>query len=216
MKVSVDEGYARWAEGYDAYANPLLTVEEPIVRALLSDTRGVRILDSACGTGRHATWLKERGAIVTACDASKEMLAVAKSKGVDGVHASIDDLPFEDGAFDIVLNALMLEHLENINPAFDEMHRVLAPGGALVISVFHSAFVAKGVPPHFKSNDGNEYEMPGYLHLPSEYIGAMLDLGMRLDVFVEPVVDDAVIARHPNMEKHRGLPLAIILLARRA
>lgn len=215
MKVSVGEGYAKWADEYDAYANPLLTIEEPIVRSLLADVRDLRVLDSACGTGRHATWLASRGAILTACDASAEMLAVARTKGIDGVQARVEDLPFEDGAFDVVLNALMMEHLERIEPAVDELHRVLAPGGALVLSVFHSAFVAKGVPPHFKAGDGNEYEMPGYLHLPSEYVGAMLDLGMRLEVFVEPVVDDVIVEKHPNMIKHRGMPLAIILQARR-
>ena len=72
------------------------------------------ILDVACGTGRHALWLAEAGAHVTAIDFSAAMLAVARSKpGADGVCFMVHDLharlPFGSGAFDIVVSGLVLE-----------------------------------------------------------------------------------------------------------
>jgi hypothetical protein len=70
------------------------------------------------------------------------------------------------------------------------------------------------VPPHFKHGpDQVEYEIPAFVHLPSEYITVLLELGMRLTHFSEPVVNDWLIAQKPNCEKHRGMPIAIILQA---
>ena len=59
IKVSTLDGYAKWADSYDAYPNGLIKIEEPIVRALLGDVGGKRVLDAGCGTGRHTRWLVE-------------------------------------------------------------------------------------------------------------------------------------------------------------
>jgi hypothetical protein len=45
IKVSVDDGYAKWAPSYDAYSNGVIMLEEPFVRDLLKDVR-----KSACST----------------------------------------------------------------------------------------------------------------------------------------------------------------------
>ena len=221
-KVSVDEGYAHWASHYDTYPNALIAVEEPLVQRILGDVRGKRVLDVACGTGRHAVRLAEEGAYVTAVDRSEEMLAVAKAKTdrVRWVHGDLDRLPFDDAAFDVALCALVFEHLHDIEPAIAEAARVLVPGGKYVMSVFHPAFLWKGVVPHFVSaKDASlEYEMPAHVHLPSEYVDAFRKAGFEIGLFSEPIVDDAVCARYANMGKHRGLPLAIVLegISRRA
>ncbi|MEL6715814.1 MAG: SAM-dependent methyltransferase, partial [Planctomycetota bacterium] len=54
VRVGTREGYDRWSECYDDYGNPLIDLEEPVVRQLVGDVRGVQLLDLACGTGRHA------------------------------------------------------------------------------------------------------------------------------------------------------------------
>lgn len=214
-KVSVDEGYAHWASHYDSYPNALIALEEPLVHRILGDVRAKRVLDVACGTGRHAVRLSDEGAFVTAVDRNEAMLAVArpKSERVRWLRGELDGLPFDDGSFDIVLCALVFEHVEHIEPAIAEAARVLAPGGKYVISVFHPAFLWKGVVPHFVSADDKqlEYEMPAHVHLPSEYVAALRNAGLELGHFSEPIVDDAICARYANMIKHRGLPLAIVL-----
>ncbi len=54
--------------------------------------RGDHILDVGCGTGVDAVSLMARGVKVRALDASREMVDVARSKGVDAEHLAAEDL----------------------------------------------------------------------------------------------------------------------------
>src|SRR5438874_1451288 len=123
--AGVRAGYDRWAAVYDHDANPLQALEGPVVRAAVGDTAGTNVLDLGCGTGRHALWLAECGARVTAVDFSAGMLAAAKAKpGADRVRFVEHDLhtllPFPDGSFDFVVSGLVLEHLRALGPFFAE------------------------------------------------------------------------------------------------
>ncbi|HXG35524.1 MAG TPA: class I SAM-dependent methyltransferase, partial [Dehalococcoidia bacterium] len=76
---------------------------------------------------------------VRGIDASPEMIAVARRKAakqsahVDFQVALIEQLPFPDGTFDVILSSLMLHHLpdELKRKGFAEVKRVLKPGGRL-------------------------------------------------------------------------------------
>ena len=117
--ASVRSGYDRWSEVYDHDMNPLVALEEPVVREALGDVRGVSVLDLGCGTGRHALWLAAAGASVTAVDFSEGMLAEARRKpGASAVRFVVHDLheplPFDAAAFDRVVSGLVLEHLHDL------------------------------------------------------------------------------------------------------
>ena len=218
IKVSTLDGYAKWADSYDSYPNGLIKIEEPIVRRLLGDVGGKRVLDAGCGTGRHTRWLAEHGARVTGVDPSPEMLAHAKAKcpQVDFLAGTFAPLPVPDARFDLALNALVLEHLPEVAGPIAELARVLVPGGAIVVSVFHPFFVLRGIPAHFKHGDAVEYEMPSHVHLVNDYVRAVKHAGLILDELVEPIVDDAIVEALPTYEKHRGHPLAVIFKAGKA
>ncbi|MBA2541291.1 MAG: class I SAM-dependent methyltransferase [Deltaproteobacteria bacterium] len=223
VKVSTLDGYAKWADSYDAYSNGLIRIEEPIVRRLLGDVSGKRVLDAGCGTGRHTVWLAQHGAQVTGVDPSAAMLARARAKtgelenatwpGVSFIEGTFATLP--EGPFDVVLDALVLEHLPEVASPIAAMARVLVSGGRLVVSVYHPFFLLKGVPPHFAHADGVEYEMPAHVHLVSDYVRAIRAAGLELEELLEPIVDDALVAVQPNFHKHRGYPLAVIISARK-
>jgi malonyl-CoA O-methyltransferase len=218
VRVTVQEGYSRWAATYDAYANPLVVLEEPIVRELVGNVARKLVLDVGCGTGRHTAWLARAGARVVGVEPNPEMAEVARAKcaGLE-VELKVGDLarlPVDAGAFDLVVCALVLEHVADLAGAIRELARPLAPGGALVVSVYHPFFLLKGVPPHFASEaDRVEYEIPAHVHLPSGYLRALRASGLQVEEMLEPVVDEALVRRLPNMGKHLGHPLAIVFKA---
>jgi demethylmenaquinone methyltransferase/2-methoxy-6-polyprenyl-1,4-benzoquinol methylase/phosphoethanolamine N-methyltransferase len=101
---------------------------------------GESVLDVGCGTGSLAIALKaEVGASseVTGIDASPEMIEQARRKatraGVDAGFevALIEEMPFTDARFDLVVSSFMLHHLpEDVKrKGLAEVRRVLKPGG---------------------------------------------------------------------------------------
>jgi SAM-dependent methyltransferase len=115
--------------------------ERPASLALLGQIAGKRVLDVGCGSGAHAAALIERGASVTGIDKSAQLLAIARRRlGPDVELAEADlnvPLGFADGSFDAILAALVMHYLEDWTLPLGEFHRVLAPGGKLVISTHH-------------------------------------------------------------------------------
>ncbi|PZG55647.1 hypothetical protein C1I98_02865 [Spongiactinospora gelatinilytica] len=111
--ATTTEGYAQWAERYDAEDNPLIAVEEPLVRRILTALPAAgRALDVACGTGRHTAFPAGLGHEVVGVDSSAEMLALARAKLPDVVfhQADLHALPAEPAGFDVVVCALALTH----------------------------------------------------------------------------------------------------------
>ena len=82
-EAGVEEGYERWSASYDEAENPLLTVEEPILRTLIADLPPCTVLDACTGTGRHAALLSRLGHTVTGFDQSVHMLDRARAKVPD-------------------------------------------------------------------------------------------------------------------------------------
>jgi SAM-dependent methyltransferase len=95
-----------------------------------------RILDVGCGTGTLLAALAGRGRVF-GVDASPEMLAAARRKAPRAglKEGRAEALPFKDGWFDRVVFQLVL-HLVDRPKALAEAHRVLAPGGRIVIATF--------------------------------------------------------------------------------
>lgn len=95
----------------------------------------MRILDAGCGTGRN---LLEFGRLGSArgVEPSPEAIELCRRRGVGGVQEGrIEELPFEDGSFDLILATDVLEHLEDDRTALRELRRVSAPNGRLLVTV---------------------------------------------------------------------------------
>lgn len=139
----VQEMFTRIAPRYDLM-NRLMTFgqdiawrREVIRRAALSS--GGRLLDLGAGTGDLAAEaLRQRPeARVVAADFTLMMMQVGKANpersALNWSAADALRLPFASGAFDAVVSGYLLRNVGNLSQALEEQHRVLKPGGRIVV-----------------------------------------------------------------------------------
>ena len=94
-----------------------------------------RILDAGCGSGRNMVEFARHG-IVTGIELSETSVCLARKREVgDVVEGSVLDMPFDADAFDVAASLDVIEHLEDDLQALRELRRVVAPGGALLVTV---------------------------------------------------------------------------------
>lgn len=215
---NVRTGYDRWAIVYDHDRNPLQALEEPVVRAAVGGVRDLRVLDLGCGTGRHALWLAEQGAKVTAVDFSEGMLAEARQKPfAEGViflqHDLHNPLPFGEGEFDAIVSGLVLEHIQDLPRLFSEIRRVVKPQGRVVISAMHPAMFLRGSQARFTDPDSGELVQPGSIaHSVSDFVMAAVRAGFQIDTVSEHAPDATFAAEFPRAEKYIGWPMLVVLV----
>ncbi|KKW42559.1 MAG: Methyltransferase type 11 [Candidatus Magasanikbacteria bacterium GW2011_GWA2_56_11] len=116
----------------------------PHLLRLLPPKRGERWLDIGCGTGFFTRAMANSGALITGIDASREMIAQARTRGdknADYRLASADKLTmFAAGTFDTVTIILALQNIEDLGGTVAEAARVLKPDGRLAVVLNHPAF----------------------------------------------------------------------------
>jgi SAM-dependent methyltransferase len=107
-----------------------------LLRWLGPDLRGLRVLDVAGGDGYWAAQARGRGARAVALDlAGAKLRRGAQLAGPPAlILGDALELPFADASFDRVMSICAIEHFDDGGRALDEMARVLAPGGELVMS----------------------------------------------------------------------------------
>lgn len=116
--------------------------ERPETLRLAGDVTGLRVLDAGCGSGPLTAALLERGAgSATGFDSSAAMVALARRRLGDDADLHVADLaaplPFDDDAFDLATASLVLHYLRDWSGALAELHRVVVPGGRVLVSVNH-------------------------------------------------------------------------------
>lgn len=195
-QLDVRAGYARWASSYDVAPNPLIRVEEPVVRRMIDNRPPGTALDAACGTGRHAAYMSERGHRVIGVDASPEMLDKARLRVPDADlrTGNLEALPLDAESVDLVVCALALTHARDIGPAVAELARVLRPGGRLILSDFHPTMILLGGSGVFFDAAGAAGNVVSFHHPHGSYLRAFR--AARLDVVdcAEPTLEEEDLA----------------------
>jgi len=131
-----------------------LAREGAVLCDVLERAPGRRVVDLACGTGPHARFFAERGAQVTAYDASAAMVAhAAERRPHPGVRYEQRDMrEVTGGPWDMALcvgNSLcLLPTLEDIEKTLAETRKSLAPGGLLLIQVLNYEHPSMAEPSH--------------------------------------------------------------------
>ena len=105
---------------------------EPIPTLLnaVAEVRPERVLDAGCGDGALASLVTARS--VVCVDQSPAAVAAASARGLEASRADVQDLPFDDDSFDVVMCNWMLYHVQDLDRALSELARVCRPGGRFV------------------------------------------------------------------------------------
>lgn len=107
---------------------------------ILENVVGPKVLDAGCGRGLTSLLMSERDDIkeIHAIDLQKEVLPDAKKNVTsDKVHfhcGFVEDLEFADESFNTVVLTEVIEHVYDVDKTLKGIHRVLKPGGRLVIT----------------------------------------------------------------------------------
>ena len=130
------------AEIYEAFFVPALFQEwAPQVADAAAIAPGHAVLDVACGTGvlaREVAGRVGQAGRVVGLDRNEGMLDVARRSeaAVEWQAGRAEAMPFEDGAFDVVVSQFGLMFFDDRPAALREMWRVLRPGGHLAVAVW--------------------------------------------------------------------------------
>lgn len=132
-----------WGAGrYETFAEKLLPAARVVVERA-APVAGERVVDVGCGTGNAALLAAERGARVTGVDPAARLLAVAEQRAharglsADFALGHAAALPLDDGEADLVLSVFGASFAPDARAAAAELARVTAPGGRIVLGVWH-------------------------------------------------------------------------------
>ena len=151
VEEEYDEAAASFDEQWSEYVN--VTVEAMLERlgpklqelpCAASTTAPCRLLDVGCGTGALAEAVASRFPAwrVVCSDLSAEMLTAAATKGLETVMARSEALPFGAHEFDVVTSLSSFHFWDEPLLGLAEIHRVLRPGGSLLLSDWSHDFLS--------------------------------------------------------------------------
>ncbi|MGE5108155.1 MAG: class I SAM-dependent methyltransferase [Sphingobacteriales bacterium] len=187
-------------EKYDECLGPLLF--EPYALDIckrVKEIPGNAILEIACGTGRVTSHLSAQfpDAKITATDLNPDMISIAKkrisSKNTEWMTADVQQLPFADESFDIIVCQFGFMFVPDKPKAFAETFRVLKKGGQLLFNTWDkienngpAKIANEAVTEFFKGDPPTFYKIPFSMYDADEIKTLLANAGYK-EVSVENV-----------------------------
>ena len=105
---------------------------EKFIIAQFGENYKGKVLDAGAGQGAFSQRLMNHGYNIAACDLDDAHFTL---KDIEFKQANIaDSIPWEDGSFDLILALELTEHVDGVMGFFEEINRVLTPGGFLIFT----------------------------------------------------------------------------------
>ena len=146
-EAHIEEFRELWTDRAESYSESVLSqIDDGAYTKWLDEVlrdipegKKLKVLDVGCGPGFFPMTLGKLGHDVTGIDYNEEMCRVA-AQNCDsfGVHATFrrmdaHDLEFDDDTFDLVISRDVLWNLDDPERVYEEMYRVLSPGGKIMV-----------------------------------------------------------------------------------
>lgn len=205
------------------------------LQKILPGFEGKRVLDLGCGYGWHCLYAAENGAdSVLGTDISQKMLQAAREKNhhekIEYMQGAMEDLQFDEGAFDVVLSSLAFHYVQDFNMVVSNIVRWLAPGGQLIFSVEHPVFTSYGTQDWYYDEDGKILHFPvdryyyegerhaiflgehvtKYHRTLTTYLNTLLKSGLEIRDIIEPQPPEEMMDI-PGMRDEMRRPMMLIV-----
>ena len=207
--MSIQDAYNSWAAQYDSNENKTRDAEAKSLRQILSDFAVENCLEIGCGTGKNTEFLLQIADRITAVDFSEEMLAKAEQKitsdKVQFVQADItNEWQFATRLYDLITFSLVLEHIEDLEPLFQQAAARLSPGGTIYVGELHPFKQYSGSKARFETEKGTQI-LTCFVHHISDFTTAAKNCGLQLQTLNE----------YFDEEEKTGLPRLLTILFRK-
>jgi malonyl-CoA O-methyltransferase len=215
--LSARTGYALWAPRYAA-ETAVSALENEVVRTLPLPRACNALLDVGCGTGRRLALAE--CSLAVGVDLSPAMLEHAVGRH-DLAAADAAALPFTDAAFDRVWCRLVIGHVREVEPLYEEFARVCSAGGYVVVTDFHAEAAAAGHRRTFRDDTGIVRELEHHVHTLADHVAAATRAGLELVAHHDGRVGPSIrhfygdAGRLAAYDEQRGLPLVLALAFQR-
>jgi ubiquinone/menaquinone biosynthesis C-methylase UbiE len=159
--MNVQNAYDNWSAQYDININKTRDLEAFALQETLVGIEFETCLEIGCGTGKNTAWLLTKAKTIAAVDLSTEMLAKAKEKinseKVNFIQADIlQDWDFADTKYDLTTFSLVLEHIEELEPVFEKVSKIIADSGYVYIGELHPFKQYAGSKARFTTEEGEQ------------------------------------------------------------
>jgi ubiquinone/menaquinone biosynthesis C-methylase UbiE len=192
--MSVQKAYDNWSTQYDTNINKTRDLEAVALQQTLAAIVFDSCLEIGCGTGKNTSWLLTKANHITAVDLSTEMLGIAKQKitsdKVNFIQADIlQDWNFINTKYNLASFSLVLEHIENLEPVFNKISKIIAAGGYVYIGELHPFKQYSGSKARFTTDEG-EQVVSCFNHHLSDFVQAAKNNGFKIVTINEYFDDD--------------------------
>jgi len=209
-----------------------------VLKNMLPDFSGKRVLDLGCGFGWHCRYAVEHGAInALGIDLSENMIRVAKEKNslpqIEYRSMAIEDYDYPSENFDVVISSLTFHYLESFDDICLKISRCLTAGGTFVFSVEHPIFTAYGNQDWFYDHEGKKLHWPvdkyffegkrkatflgesviKYHKTLTTYIDGLQKNGFIITGIQEPKPEEKLLESIPEMKDELRRPMMLIISA---